>query len=69
MQFKKDQAKTQVLIDSSSEINAINRAYIVNLRLKVFSTNVEAQKIDSSTFEIFVMVLASFKINNKLGQS
>lgn len=39
---------------------------MTNLDLKILVTNVEAQKIDGITFEIFEMILAGFQVNNKL---
>ena len=41
-------------------------AYILELGFKVRQTNVEAQKINGSTFKTFKMVLASFLIEDKL---
>lgn len=35
MQFKRDQAKTQTLIDFGSKINAITRSYTIKLGFKV----------------------------------
>ena len=43
-------------------------AYASKFCLKVYSTDVGAQKIDSSTFETFGIVLASFQIKDKLGR-
>lgn len=60
MQFRKNQVKTQALIDSGSEINVITLAYIASLGLKVWQTNVGAQKINGSTLEIFEIALTSF---------
>lgn len=42
--------------------------YIVKLGLKIYFINIEAQKIDGSTLNIFEMVLASFQMENKLGK-
>lgn len=39
--------------------------YIAKLGLKVRFTNVGAQKIDSSIFETFEIVLTKFKIEDK----
>lgn len=60
VQFWKDQAEIQVLIDSKSEINTITPAYVSKLDLKVQATNIKAQKIDDSIFQMFEMVLTSF---------
>lgn len=40
--------------------------YIANLGLKIRKTNVNAQKIDDSTFQTFRIVLAIFWKKNKL---
>ena len=45
--FKKKIANVQALINLGSEINAMTQAYTGNLALKVWPTNVGAQKIDS----------------------
>lgn len=58
VRFKKD--KAQVLINSESEVNTMTLVYISKLGLKVRLTNIKVQKVDSSTFEIFGIVLASF---------
>lgn len=44
-------------------------AYTAKLGLKTQLTYIEAQKIDGSTLETFEIVLASFKVENKLGKS
>lgn len=64
--FKKDQIKFQALLDFGSEINTMVPAYAANLGLNVRPINVGAQKIDSFTFKISDMALASFKVNNML---
>lgn len=60
IRFKKDEAKVQALLDSNSEIIAMTLGYAARLGLKIRSTNVRAQKIDSSTLKMFGIVLASF---------
>lgn len=64
--FKKNQAKYQALLNYDSKINAITPAYITKLGFKVRSTNIEAQKIDHSSFKTLQMVLASFQVEKKL---
>ena len=64
IRFKKKEV--QVLIDSDSELNAMTPAYASKLGLRVYHTNIGAQQIDSSIFEIFEMVLASFKMEDML---
>ena len=41
-------------------------AYVLKLGLHVYRTNVRAKKIDSSTLEIFGIVLTSFQVEDKL---
>ena len=60
VQFQKDPNGTQALLDSGSEVNAMNPAYASRLGLRVHRTDIGAQKIDGSTLETFGMVLASF---------
>ena len=62
VQFKKNTNGTQVqaLIDYRTEVNVMAMAYASKLGLKVYPTNVGAQKIDGSTLKIFEIVLASF---------
>lgn len=60
IRFKKDEAKIHALLDSNNEIIAMTLDYADRLGLKIRSTNIRAQKIDSSTLETFGMVLASF---------
>lgn len=40
--------------------------YAASLEPKAWPTNVKAQKINSSTFKIFEMVIASFEFDDKL---
>lgn len=65
---KNKENKVQALINSSSKVNAITPAYALKLRLKVCYINVKAQKINSSTFKIFIMILVSFQGKDKQGQ-
>ena len=64
--FKKSEVQVQALLDSGNEVNAMTPGYASKLGLKVRPTDVEAQKIDSSTLKMFGMVLASFQVENKL---
>lgn len=59
----------QALIDLGNEINAMTPKYTLKLDLKICSTNIKAQKIDGSIFEMFEMILTSFQIEDKLGQA
>ena len=67
--FKKSEVLVQALIDSGNKVNTMTPAYALKLGLKVRLTDVRAQKIDGSTLETFGMVLASFQIEDKLGQT
>ena len=68
VQFKKNTHGTQVqaLIDLGSEINVMIPAYASKLGLRVYRTNIGAQKIDDPTLETFEMVLVSFQVEDKL---
>lgn len=66
--FEKNQAKIQVLTNFGSKINVMAPAYATKLGLKVRLTNVGAQKIDGSTFEMFGIILASFWVKNKFSR-
>ena len=66
LRFHKDNLGVRALIDSDSEINAISLVYTSKLDLKVYHTNIGAQKIDGSTPKTFKMVLASFQVEDKL---
>lgn len=66
MHFKKDQANIQALLDSVSKINVIILVYAANLDLKIWPTNIGAQKIYNSIFEIFKMIQTSFQIHDNL---
>lgn len=47
-------------------INTMTLAYTAKLGLKIRLINFKAQKIDSSTFKIFEIVLLTFQFKNKL---
>ena len=64
--FKKN--KVQALIDSGSEVNAMNPAYAKKLGFRVRRTDVGAQKIDGSHLDTFGIVIASFSLQDKLGK-
>lgn len=69
MQFKKNQAKVQTLINSGSEINAMTLAYVAKLGFKISKSNIKVQKINSSLFKTFKIVLTSFQKKDKLGNA
>ena len=66
LRFCKNTARVRALMDSGSKVNAMSLAYKSTLGLKVYHTDVKAQKIDGSTLKIFGMVLASFQMEDKL---
>ena len=57
------------MFNSSNKVNAINLNYPQKLGLKILKTNIEAQKMNSSTLEVFEMMIADFQIKNKIDQS
>lgn len=66
--FQKNLLKIKVLLKSSSKIIVTTPAYISKLRFQVYCTNIKAQKINGSIIQIFKIVLASFKVKQKLGK-
>lgn len=64
--FWKDRNKVQALLDLGNKLNAMKLAYALKLGLKVCHTNIEAQRIDDSIFEILQIALASFQVEYKL---
>lgn len=69
IQFKKNKAKVQALLNSSIKVNAMILAYTAKLGLKIWLINIRAQKIDSYIFEILEISLASFEVKNKLSRA
>lgn len=63
IQFKKDKVKT--LINSGSKVNAILSGYTSKLGLKFHFIDVRTQKMNSSTFKRFDIVIGSFQIEDK----
>ena len=63
VRFQEEQVKA--LLDSGSEVNAMNSDFAWKLGLKVRKTNVGAQKIDGSALETFGMVIADFQVEDK----
>ena len=68
IQFRKDKDDIQALLNSGSEVNAMNPTYAKKLGLRVRQTNVGAQKIDGSHLNTFGMVIAGFSLQDKLGK-
>ena len=65
IQFKKNIAEIQALIDLGNEVNAIAPAYAKKLGLQVQKTDIGAQKIDRSTLKTYGMVIAGFQVQDK----
>ena len=59
----KDQ--TKALLDLGNEVNAISPVFTFQLGLKIWKTNVKAQKIDSITLETYRIVVTTFSILDK----
>ena len=64
--LKKNKIQAKALINFGNKKNFITPRYTSKLGLKVYHTNIGAQKIDGSIFEIFEIVLANFQVENKL---
>ena len=67
-QGQEGQKQVRALLNSSSKVNAMNLAYIEKLGFKTQKTNIGAQKIDGSAFETFAMVIADFRVEDKVGR-
>ena len=63
VQFKRD--TTQALINWESEVNAIHPTFAKQLGFLVRPTDIGAQKINSTTLDIYGMVVAAFSIVDK----
>ena len=53
LRFQKDPHKDKALIDLSNEVNTMTPVYAAKLGLKVWKTNIGAQKIDGYIFDTF----------------
>ena len=53
------------MLNSGNKVNAINLNYTRKLELKIWKTNIKAQKIDSSTLKTFGIVIADFQVEDK----
>ena len=67
--FQESQEQVMALLNSGSKVNAMSPAYAKKLGLKIWKTNIGAQKIDGFALEIFKMVIADFQIEDKGGRS
>ena len=65
VQFRRDMAWVQALIDSRSEVNTIHLTFAKQLGLFVRPINVGAQKIDNTTLDTYGIVVAAFSIMDK----
>ena len=65
VQFRKDKETIWALIDSNNEVYAMTPAYAKKLGLRTWKTDVRAQKIDESSLDTFVIVIADFQILDK----
>ena len=54
-----------VVLDSDCEINAIYPTFVEKLGFVVRTTNVSAQKINSTTFETYRMMIAAFSVTDQ----
>ena len=63
VRFQEEQVRA--LLDSGSEVNAMNPDYARKLGLKIRKTNIGAQKIDGSVLETFGIVIADFQVEDK----
>ena len=57
VQFWKGSSQVQALLNSGSEVNAMNPAYAEKLGLRIRKTNVGTQKIDGSSLDTFGIVI------------
>ena len=60
IKFWKNKDCIWALINSGSEVYVITSTYAIVLGFKICSIKINAQKIDSSFFKIFNIVIASF---------
>ena len=66
VQFQEEQVRA--LLDSGSEVNAMNPDYTRKLGLKIQRTNIGAQKIDGPALETFGIVIADFQVEDKVSR-
>ena len=58
----------EALLNSGSKVNTINSVLARKLGFHIQKTNIRAQKIDSSAFKTFGMVIADFQGEDKFGR-
>ncbi len=54
------------MINSTSKVNAITSTYVTKFGLVTQKTDISIQKIDSLALIIYIMILSSFLVYNKL---
>ena len=64
--LQKNIIDVQALINLGSEVNIITPAYVAKLGLKVWPTDIRAQKINGSLLRTFKRVIANFLALDKL---
>ena len=70
VQFQGDQAgEVRALIDSGSELNAMNPAFAAMLGLSIRLKGMGAQKIDGFALKTYSMTIAGFSIQDKSGRA
>ncbi len=57
--------RTEALLDSGSEVNAMSQAFAQQLGLKICKTNVGTQKINGTTLETYGMVVYILSVSDK----
>ena len=59
--------QTEALLDSGSEVNAMNPTFAFQLGFRIQKTNIGAQKIDGTILETYGMVVSIFSLLDKDG--
>lgn len=57
--------QTKTLLNSGNKVNVISQAFASQLGLKIWKTNVRAQRIDSTTLETYGIVVSTFSVLDK----
>ena len=60
--------QTKALLDSKSEVHAMNPAFAFQLDRKIWKTNVWSQKINGTSLETYGMVISIFSMLDKDGR-
>lgn len=58
----------EALLDLKSEINKVNTAFASQLGFKIHKINIGAQRIDSTTFETYEMIVFTSSMSDKDGR-